>query len=47
MITHEFYKTKVKIILFFNQNKHKTPYYTPIYFSSDDEDFYDQNHQQF
>ena len=28
------------------QIKHKTPYYTPSYFSSDDEDFYDQNHQQ-
>ena len=30
-----------------NQKKLKTPYYTPNYLSSDDEDFYDQNHQQF
>ena len=29
-----------------NQNKHKTPYYTPNYLSSDDDNFYDQNHQQ-
>ena len=27
-----------------NQNKQKTPYYTPNYLSSDDEAFYDQNH---
>ena len=26
-----------------NQNKHETPYYTPNYLSSDDEDFYNQN----
>ena len=26
-----------------NQSKHKTPYYTPNYLSSDDEDFYNQN----
>ena len=28
------------------QNKQKTPYYTPNYLSSDDDDFHDQNHQQ-
>ena len=28
------------------QNKQKTPYYTPNYHSSDDDDFHDQNHQQ-
>ena len=28
------------------QNKHKTPYYTPNYHSSDDDDFHDQNPQQ-
>ena len=28
------------------QNKHRAPYYTPNYLSSDDDDFYDPNHQQ-
>ena len=28
------------------QNEQTTPYYTPNYHSSDDDDFYDQNHQQ-
>ena len=28
------------------QYKQKTPYYTPNYHSSDDEEFHDQNHQQ-
>ena len=46
----------MKIIHFFNkiinnkqqnQNKHETPYYTPNYFSSDDEDFHDQNQRLF
>ena len=30
-----------------NRNKHQTPYYTSNYLSSDDEDNYNQNHQQF
>ena len=28
------------------QNKQKTPFYTPNYLPSDDDDFHDQNHQQ-
>ena len=52
MTTHAIHKTKVKIIHFFNeyvfssknseknQDKHNTPYYTPDYLSSDDDDYY-------
>ena len=55
MITHLFQQTQMKTIHFFNGikivNSHtkenqKTPYYTPNYHSSDDDDFHDQNHQQ-
>ena len=55
MITHEIQQTQVKTIHFFNrkknskqpyQNKPKTPYYTPNYHSSHDDDVNDQNHQQ-
>ena len=28
------------------KKKQRTPYYTPNYHSSDDDDFHDQNHQQ-
>ena len=48
MITYVSHRTKVKIILFFQQNtnkeqnhsKHNTPYYTANYQSSDDDDYY-------
>ena len=52
MITHEIQQTQVNTIHFFKnhkkpyQNKQKTPYYTPSYHSSDDDDFLDQYHQQ-
>ena len=45
-----------EIYPFFQQNKNKTnryhnrnqpPYYTANYFPSDDEEYYNQNHQQF
>ena len=43
-ITH--FVKRIKTINSQTKKKHKTPYYTPNYLSSDDEDFYDQNHQQ-
>ena len=52
MITHVLQQTQVKTILFFQKNKNskkphqykqKTPYYTPNYRSSDDDNFHDQN----
>ena len=54
MITHEIEQTQVKTIHFLNrknskqpyQIKPKTPYYTPNYHSSHDDDVNDQNHQQ-
>ena len=56
MITNKIQQTQVKTIHFFNKIKiikktipiqtKKTPYYTPNYHSSDDDDFHDQNHQQ-
>ena len=55
MITHEIQQTQLKTTHFFNKNKNnkkpyqykqKTPYYTPNYHSSDDDDFHDQYHQQ-
>ena len=56
MTTNEIQQTQVKTIHFFNKIKiikktipiqtKKTPYSTPNYHSSDDDDFHDQNHQQ-
>ena len=55
MVTNKIQQTQVKTIHFFNKikkiknhrkYKQKTPYYTPNYHSSDDDDFHDQNHQQ-
>ena len=57
MTTHKFHKTKVKIIRFFSKTKKSRQKKTKIdikhliirliIFSSDDEDYYNQNHQQF
>ena len=56
MINHDPHKNKVKITHFFNKTKNNTNkyhtrnqplYYAQIYFPSDDEEYYNQNHQRF